>query len=201
MILEVDQNFPQPGIIEHALELIKEGHGIFVYPTDTIYGLGCDIFDKRAFEKLVMAKNRPQDKKFSIIVSDLKMLRQYAVITKKQETLLKKYLPGPVTFILKASDKLPKYLTNEFGTVGIRIPRNRLSIELVKALNHPIITTSFNLGGAPVITDPSKTPKVLQKLIDVILDAGEIGDLGSTIVDLTGKKPIILREGQGKFKN
>lgn len=201
MILEVDQNFPQPGIIEHALEILGEDHGVLVYPTDTVYGLGCNIFDKQAFDKIGKIKNRPEEKNYSIIVSDLKMLKQYAIINSTQEKILNKYLPGAFTFILKASKKLPKYLVSEQGTVGIRVPRNRLCIELVKALKKPIITTSFNPSGKDVVTDPSKAPKLLQNKVDVILDAGEIGSISSTIIDLTGKKPAIIRQGLGKFNN
>lgn len=199
MILEVDQNFPQPGIIEHALEILGESHGVLVYPTDTVYGLGCNIFDKQAIEKIDKIKNRLEEKNYSIIVSDLKMLKQYAVVNSSQEKILNKYLPGLFTFILKASKKLPKHLISEKGTVAIRIPRNRLCIELVKALKKPIITTSFNPSGEGVVTDPSKAPKPLQNKIDVILDAGELGSIGSTIINLTGKKPVIIRQGLGNF--
>lgn len=201
MILEVDPNFPQPGIIEHALEILDENHGVLVYPTDTIYGLGCNIFDKQAVEKVSKIKNRPSEKNYSIIVSDLKMLKQYAIVNSTQEKVLIKHLPGAFTFILMASKKLPRYLVSEQGTVGIRIPRNRLCTELVKALKKPIITTSFNNSGEGVVTDPSKESKLLQNKIDVILDAGELGDIGSTIVDLTGKKPTVIRQGLGKFSD
>lgn len=199
MILEVDPNFPQPGIIEHALEIIDENHGVLVYPTDTIYGLGCNIFDKLAVDKITKIKGRTEGKNYSIVVSDLKMLKQYTIVNASQEKILIKYLPGAYTFILKASKKLPRYLISKEGTIGVRIPRNRLSVELVKALKKPIISTSFNESGKDPINDPSKAVKSLQNKVDVILDAGEIGNIGSTVVDLTSKKPIIIRQGLGKF--
>lgn len=198
MILEIDSHFPQPGIIEHAIEIIKETHGLIVYPTDTVYGLGCDIKDKLAVEKLIKLKGRETSKQFSILVKDLKQLKEYALVNKAQDKILTEYLPGAFTFILKASRKVPEYLlTGE--AVGIRIPRSRLCKALVEELGHPIITTSLNLSGEPVITDPQEIPAELAGQIDVILDADVLGSEPSTVVDLSGDSPKILRQGKGKF--
>lgn len=204
LILEVDQHFPQPGIVEHAIEHLKDTHGLIVYPTDTVYGVGCDIHDVVAFKKLekikgVRGKNS-NGKNYSILVKDFAQLKKYTIITPSQEKILKEYLPGPFTFILKASPHVPKYLVSQKGTLGVRIPRNRLCKALIKELKNPLITTSFNFTGEPVVTNPAKAPKKLIASVDVLLDADELGATSSTVVDLAQKKPIILRQGVGVFK-
>jgi tRNA threonylcarbamoyl adenosine modification protein (Sua5/YciO/YrdC/YwlC family) len=199
VILEVDSHFPQPGIVEHAIEILKESNGLIAYPTDTIYGLGCDAHNPKAVDALIKLKGDRTGKNFSILVDTLTMLEKYAVINDAQRKILKEHLPGPFTFVLHASKKTPAYLVSEKGTIGIRIPRNRLCRALVKELGKPLITTSLNFSGKPVVTDPEKMPKKLKEGIAVILDAEKIEGLGSTVVDLTGKKPKILRKGQGKL--
>ncbi len=204
LILEVDQHFPQPGIVEHALEVITNTHGLIVYPTDTVYGVGCDATDSLALEKLEALRGKrtgsDAQKSFSIMVADIQMLERYTDITDEQRAILKEYLPGPFTFILKASSKAPAALVSAHGTIGIRIPRNRLCKALVKGLKKPIITTSFNLPGEPVITNPTKAPQALRDAVDVILDAETLATTASTVVDLTQTPPQILRQGAGQFK-
>lgn len=200
-ILEVDQNFPQPGIVEHAIELIKDSSGVLVYPTDTIYGLGCDINDKKAISIISEIKNRPSSKQYSILVDSLEMLIKYSKVNSSIKKLLSKYLPGPFTFILKASSKVPKNLIAPDGTIAIRIPNNRLCWALVKELKSPIITTSLNISTKEVITNPNNIPSEMLNKITVILDAGDLNNISSTIVNLTVKPYQVVREGKGVFKD
>jgi tRNA threonylcarbamoyl adenosine modification protein (Sua5/YciO/YrdC/YwlC family) len=199
MLLEVDLHFPQPGIVEHAIEVIKERHGLIVFPTDTIYGIGCDIKDTVAIAKLDAFKQRSDSKNYSIIVKDLAQLNQYTKVDEKQAKVLKEFLPGAFTLILKASEKVPTYLLGPNGTIGIRLPRNRLCRALVKELGRPLITTSFNLSGQEVYTDPELVPEEILNQIDVVLDAENLGTKPSTLIDLTGDEPVILRQGKGIF--
>ncbi len=205
LVLEVDQHFPQPGIVEHAIEYLKETNGLIVYPTDTVYGVGCDIYDTRAFAKLekikgVRGKKGVQEKNFSLLFKNISQLKEYGDITRSQEKILREYLPGPFTFIIKASKKTPSYLVSKKGTIGVRIPRNRLCKALVKELGKPLITTSFNFSGEPVVTNPSKASKKLIASVSVLLDADELGSIASTVIDITGEKPHIIRQGVGIFK-
>jgi len=200
LVLEVDQHFPQPGVVEHAVEELQKTGGLIVFPTDTIYGVGCDITHINAIEKLNSLKGDRNGKNYSILVKDFKQLREYAVITKSQENILKEHLPGPFTFVLKASKKVPKYLISNQGTVGIRIPRNRLCKALITKLKKPLIGTSLNKSREDIVTNPEKIPKKLLKYLDVVLDANVLGATSSTVVDLTTKQPVILRQGVGKLR-
>lgn len=200
MILEVDQQFPQPGIVEHAIEVIKERHGLIVYPTDTIYGLGCDIRDKAAIDKLNSLKQRPDSKNYSIMCKDVAQIHKYAKVSTVQDKILTEFLPGAFTFILNASENVPTSLISENGTIGVRVPRNRLCRALIKELGRPLITTSFNLSDQPVFTNIESVSKEILEQIDVVLDADTLGTESSTIVDLTGPEPKIIRQGKGIFK-
>jgi len=201
LVLEIDQNFPQPGIVEHLVEVVNGNHGVFIYPTDTIYGLGCSIKDEVAIEKIKNIKKREGSKSFSVLFKDVTQIKKYALVNKEIEKTLNKYLPGPFTFILKAKKGAPNYLLGPNKTIGVRIPQNKLCLAIVKSIKSPIITTSVNLSGLPPLTNPTNITQSLKKEIDIILDAGELGSKPSTVVDLTQPTPIILRYGSGNFTN
>lgn len=194
MILEV-KNLNQ-SIIDQAIETLKND-GVIVYPTDTIYGLGCDIFSKKAIAKIYKIKKREKNKPFSIICADLANIAEFAIVPDYAFRLMKKYLPGPFTFILKASRKTPDTVISRNKTVGIRIPDSVICLELVKNLGNPIVTTSLNFSGEAVFSDPNDLDKELANQIDLILDEGPLFGDPSTIVDCSGDFPVIVRQGAG----
>ncbi|MBN1325995.1 threonylcarbamoyl-AMP synthase [Candidatus Falkowbacteria bacterium] len=196
LVLKIHPDHPEIKKIERVVEILKSD-GIFVYPTDTIYGLGCDIFNKEAVEKIYQLKGRDRRKPLSIICSDIKEAAKYAIIQDYAYRLMKKVLPGPYTFVLKARSEIPKTFLPKNRTVGIRIPNNQICLEAAKKLGNPIITTSLNISGQEVMASPSQLSKELTNKIDVIIDAGVLPRQPSSIIDLSGDKPIILREGLG----
>jgi len=196
MLQEINPQNPKPEKIEQIVEVLKNG-GIIVYPTDTIYGLGCDIFNKKAVAKIYQIKKREKKKPMSIICTDLKEIAKYAVIPDYAFMLLKKCLPGPYTFILKARSQTPKTVLSKNKTVGIRIPDNKICLEIVKKLGNPIITTSLNISGQKVLTNPNQLTKEMSSKLDLIVDAGTLNQEPSSIIDLSSTVPIILRKGRG----
>jgi len=196
LILKIHPEHPETKKIERVVEILKSG-GVLVYPTDTIYGLGCDIFNKSAVEKIYKLKGRDRKKPLSIICSDIKEAAKYAIIQDYAYRLMKKTLPGPYTFVLKARSEIPKTFLPKNRTVGIRIPKNRICLEIAKKLENPIITTSLNISGQKVMTSPNELSKELANKIDIIIDVGELPKQPSSIIDLSEDRPEILREGLG----
>ncbi|MCX6745096.1 MAG: L-threonylcarbamoyladenylate synthase [Candidatus Parcubacteria bacterium] len=196
MIININQNTPEAEKIAHVVEVLKNG-GIIVYPTDTIYGLGCDVFNKEAIKKIYQLKKHESKKPLSIICADLKHVAQYAIISDHAFHIMKKVLPGPFTFILKAKNKLPSTFLAKNKTVGIRIPDNQICLQIVKTLGHPIITTSLNISGEEIMTSPLQMSKELANKIDLIIDIGLLAQEPSTIIDLSAGKTEVLRQGRG----
>ncbi len=199
MQIKINPLNPEPAKINQAVEILKSG-GIIVYPTDTIYGLGCDIFNKKAVEKIYQVKRRDKKKPFSIICPDIKTIAQFAIIPDYAFQILKKNLPGPFTFILKAKNRMPRSVLSKNHAVGVRIPNNKICLELVGQFGSPIITTSLNISGEKVLTSPDQLSKEMLNKIDLIIDAGTLADMPSTILDLSGDSPIIIRNGKGILK-
>lgn len=185
-----------PQVINEAVATLRDG-GVMVYPTDTIYGLGCDVFNKKAVENIYRIKHREAKKPMSILCSDISMVAEYAQVPNEIFTLLKKILPGPYTFILKANRKTPHSVVSKNKTVGIRIPDNDLSRSIVKELGNPIVTTSLNISGNQALTNPNQMDAEMRNQINLILNAGDLEEEASTIIDLSGDTPHILREGKG----
>jgi len=198
MILKINSQNPEPEKIEQVVEVLKNG-GIIVYPTDTIYGLGCDIFNKKAIAKIYQLKKRDRKKPLSIICSDLKQIAEYSFLSDYAFRLLRKLLPGPYTFILKAKHKTPQNFIAKNKTVGIRIPDNKICLAIVKKLGDPLITTSLNLSGQEVFTNPKELSKELINKIDLIIDIGPLSAEPSTVIDLSNSLPVILRQGKGNL--
>lgn len=198
-IKQIDTKNPDPEIITGVVEMLKSGK-IIVYPTDTIYGIGCDILNKKSVETIQKIKDRKKPKPLSIICSDLKDISRWAIVSNTQYKILKKYLPGPYTFILKASNDAPKILQDaKRKTIGIRIPDNVICCELSKQLGNPIITTSVNLAGEKNYISPDDIKRDWYGKVDLILDAGELNNDPSTIVSLVDDNIEILRQGKGGF--
>lgn len=175
---------------------MKKG-GIIAYPTDTYYGIGCDILNKRAIEKIYSLKQRDRDKPFSFICSDLKNISQYAKVTNYAYKTMKRLLPGPYTFILEGSRMVPKIMLTKRKTAGIRVPDNQVCISLVKALGNSIISTSATRPDGTLFHDPSLIHDYFGKRIDIVIDGGPIEGKPSSVIKLIDDKPEIIRRGQG----
>lgn len=180
--------------------MLRSG-GVIIYPTDTIYGLGCDIFQHKAIERICRIKNiNPQKANFSFICRDLSDLSAY---TKSIPTplyrLLRSYLPGPYTFILPASKEVPKLLKSKKDTVGIRIPDNVIAATIVEQLGHPILSTTLPGELVEEYTDPDEIQARFGELVDIVIDGGPGGMIPSTVVDCTGEEPEVIRKGLGPF--
>ncbi len=198
MYLKVHPQNPQDRHISRAVEILKNG-GVIIYPTDTVYGIGCSIYDTRAIERIYQIKRQDQQKPFSFVCSDLSHISEYAKVSNTAFRLMKQLIPGPYTFILPASrlKQLPKSMISKRKTVGIRVPDNKISLMLVKELGHPILSASVTNGDGSVITDPEIIEHHYGKRVDLILDGGNSQTELSTILDLTEENGVVLREGAG----
>ncbi len=196
MILNIHPENPQKRHIKRVAEIIKDG-GIVVYPTDTTYGFGFDLFSKKALEKVLALKKLPHDKLLSLACADLKHVSQYGYVTNTSYKVMKHCLPGPYTFILKATKLVPRLMMTKRKTIGIRVPDNNIALDIINEVDHPIITTSVKLPDEEVMTEPYEIERRLGHLVDAVIDAGIILPDFSTIVDLSGDETTILREGKG----
>ncbi len=201
-LIKIYNQNPNPKEIEKVVAVLKNG-GLIIYPTDTIYGLGCDISNNKALEKIARLKNVRLDKAdFSFICYDLSNLSVYVKqIDTPTYKILKRALPGPYTFILKGSNNLPKAFKKK-KTVGIRIPDNNIVREIVKELGNPIITTSIRDDDDVVeyTTDPELIYEKWKSKVDLIIDGGYGDNRPSTIIDLTQDEMVIIREGKGDIQ-
>ena len=195
-ILKINPENPQQRLVNLVVESFKDG-GIIAYPTDTIYGIGCDIFQKGALERLYQIKGKDPNKPLSLIVSDFKDISDYGQMTNEAFQLMKTLTPGPYTFILQASRRVPKGMLTKRKTVGIRIPDNKICIAMAQALGNPIITTSVRNPDNKLFNDAEEIAERLKGKIDLVVDGGRISPHHSTILDLTGNEPVIEREGKG----
>jgi len=201
MLLQIHPQNPQPRLIAQAAEVLKKG-GVIIYPTDTIYGLGCDIFNAGAIERICRIKGiHPQKAQLSFVCRDLSHLSDYAkAIATPTFRLLKKALPGPFTFVLQASRQVPKLLKSKKDTVGIRVPDNKIAQALIQELDNPIMSVSLPMDeDVSYYTDPELMQDRFGKLVDLILDGGPGHIVPSTVVDCTGDEPQLIREGAGDF--
>ncbi len=196
MIIEIHPEDPQSRYIARVAEGLKDGR-VIAYPTDTTYGIGCSIFCKKSIERIYQMKLRDRRKPFSIICSSLSEISHYARVSNTAFKYLKRYLPGPYTFVLEATREVPELLLTRQKTVGIRIPDNRICTDLVAALGNPIITTSANLSGEDPVGDPRIIADTFGNQLDFILDGGILATDVSSVVSLINDKPEVLRLGLG----
>jgi len=187
---------PQPRLIKRAADILLSG-GIIVYPTDTIYGLGVDLFHKKAMERVLRIKQASNHKLMSFVCPDLKGISEWAIVPDTAYRVMRRVLPGPYTFILRASRQVPKILLQKRKTVGIRIPHSNVAHALIEELGRPILSVSVPLGEDGYYTDPQEIARNFSNEIDLILDAGVMFNQPSTIVDFSGDEPKIIREGLG----
>ena len=200
MLLHIHPQNPQPRQIKTVVETLERG-GIIIYPTDTIYGLGCDILQHKAIEKICRLKKvDPKKAQLSFICSDLSHLSDYAkqlpTITYR---LLKEYLPGPYTFILPASKMVPKILQSKKDTIGLRIPDNNIAQAIINELGRPILSASLPGEMVEDYTDPEVMHENFMREVDIVVDGGIGGTIPSTIVDCTGREPVVTRQGLGEW--
>lgn len=196
MIIKINTENPQKRLIKKVVEVLQNG-GIIGYPTDTIYGLGCDIFKPEAIGKIHRIKKIDRKKPLSFICADLKDISHYAFVSDYAYRIMKRLIPGPYTFILNATKLVPKIVMTKQRTVGIRIPDNKICLVLVKELGHPIISTSIYKSDEELYNDPYEIEERFGKEIDLIIDGGVIVAEHSTIIDLTEDFPKIVRKGKG----
>jgi tRNA threonylcarbamoyl adenosine modification protein (Sua5/YciO/YrdC/YwlC family) len=197
-IIPVHIDTPNKRTIKHAADIIKKG-GVIVYPTDTVYGLGANLYNKKAMQRILRIKDQKSNKPLSFILPDLKDIAQYANVQDFAYKIMRKVTPGPYTFVLNATKEVPKLLLHKRKTVGIRIPDAPLALMLVEELGHPILSTSVPLGDEGYHTDPEDIADKYGHDIDLILDAGVSFNNPSTIVDFTNDVVEILREGAGNI--
>ncbi len=200
MLLKIHPENPSQRQIKTVVECLSDG-GIIICPTDTVYGLGCDIFKSKAIERIARIKGiKPEKANFSFLCHELSQLSEFAKpLNNNLFKLMKRVLPGPYTFILEANNTVPKYIQSKKKTVGIRVPNNNIPNEIVRQLGHPIMSTSIHDEDELIeyTTDPELIYEKYRDLVDIVIDGGFGGNLASTILDCTGPEVIIIREGLG----
>lgn len=201
MLIHVHPENPQPRAIRTIVETLQKG-GIIIYPTDTIYGIGCDIFQPKAIERICRIKQVvPEKAQLSFICYDLSDLSQYTKsISTPLYRLLKSHLPGPYTFILPASKEVPKILKSKKDTIGLRVPDNNIARTIIQELGHPILSASLPGEMIEEYTDPEMMYDNFRKQVDLVVDGGIGGWVPSTIVDCTQEPPVVLRKGLGEWE-
>jgi len=196
MLLNINQENPQGRLIAQVVEKLKQG-GVIAYPTDTTYGIGCNIFNRRGIKSIYQIKQRDARKPFSFICSDLSDAANYAQVSNFAFKIMKRHLPGPYTFVLAATRVVPDTLTTRQKTVGIRIPDDEIALAIVRQLGHPLVTTSANLTGETPLHDPAEIEETMGRMLDFVIDGGiRYGD-PSTVISLIDDQVEVLREGCG----
>ena len=196
MLMNINPHHPQPRQVERVADCLRNG-GIIAYPTDTTYGIGCSIFNKKGIERIYLMKQRERRKPFSFICSNLSEVATYARVGNAAFKLLKRYLPGPYTFVLEATREVPDLLLTRQKTVGIRIPDNRICLDMVAALGNPVVTTSANLSGEEPEGDPRIILDAFGHQLDFVIDGGLLATDVSSVVSLLDDRVEVLRVGLG----
>lgn len=200
MQIHIHPQNPQPRNVRAVVDSLQKG-GVIIYPTDTIYGLGCDILQHSAIERICRLKQiDPRKAQLSFICSDLSHLSDYAKqIPTSTFRILKEHLPGPFTFILPASKMVPKILQSKKDTIGLRIPDNKIALAILQELGRPILSASLPGQLVEDYTDPEVMYENFMNDVDIVVNGGIGGTVPSTVVDLTGPEPVVTREGLGEF--
>jgi tRNA threonylcarbamoyl adenosine modification protein (Sua5/YciO/YrdC/YwlC family) len=196
MLWRINPQNPQPRLIRRVVEALRGG-GVIAYPTDTVYGLGCSLYNKKGIESIYRIKRTEKNRPFSFICADLKDISLYCKVSNYAYKTMKRLLPGPYTFILEGTKLVPKIMLTRRLTAGIRVPNNPICMALVRELGHPIISTSAVLPGGEVLYDPAEIDSELGHALDLVIDGGLCVSEPSSVIDLTGDRPKVLREGKG----
>ena len=194
MLVSVDPNNPQPRHISRVVEGLRQGN-VIAYPTDTIYGLGCNIFNSKGIKRLYQLKQRDARKPFSFICSDMADVANYCQVSNYAFRIMKRHLPGPYTFVLEATRQVPNLLVTRQKTVGIRIPDNPIALAIVHELGHPLVTTSVNETGEEPLVDPLDIDEKFGRSLDMVVDGGVMLGDPSTVISLIDDTIEVLREG------
>ncbi len=196
MLLAINSDNPQMRLIRKVVEILRDG-GIIVYPTDTVYGIGCDLFNKRGIEKIYEIKRRSHKQPFSFICADLKDISNYAMVSNYAYKTMRRLLPGPYTFIMEASRLVPKILLTKRQTVGIRVPDNKICLTLVSELGHPVISTSATTEENEILSDPAEIEKKYGRGVNLVIDGGVLVSEKSSVISLVDDVPEVIRAGKG----
>ena len=196
MLIAINNQNPQMRLIRRAVETLRGG-GIVIYPTDTVYGMGCDLFNKKGIERIYEIQRRDRKQPLSFICADLKDISRYARVSDDAYKIMKRLLPGPYTFVLEASRLVPKIILPKRQTTGIRIPDNRICQALVAEMGSPVISTSVKDGGGELLSDPRIIDELFGKRVDMIIDGGIIAAAPSSVVSLLAEGIEVIRAGKG----
>jgi tRNA threonylcarbamoyl adenosine modification protein (Sua5/YciO/YrdC/YwlC family) len=196
--LQLHQVSPQQRFIRQAVEVLRGG-GVIVYPTDSCYALGCHIGDKAALQRIADIRQTDRNHHFTLVCRDLAEVAKYAIVDNWQYRLLRAYTPGPYTFILKASRETPRRLKHERrGTIGLRVPENRVTAMLLEELGEPVMSSTLLLPGEELPrTDAKEIDEALGRRVDLVLDGGNCGLVPTSVIDISGDHPVVVREGRG----
>lgn len=197
MLIKINPENPQPRLISQVVECLRQG-GVIIYPTDTTYGIGCDIFNRKGVKKIFQIKQRDSRKPFSFICNDLAEISNYAQVSNFAFKIMKRHLPGAYTFVLEATKIVPDSLSTKQKTVGVRIPDNAICHAIVKELGHPLVTTSANLSGESTPQDPFEINESMGRMVDYVIDGGISMEDASTVVSLLDDEIAVLRQGSGE---
>jgi len=196
MLININQQNPQQRLIQKVVDILKNG-GVVVYPTDTYYGIGCDIMNKKAIERIYQIKQRNKSKPFSFICSGLKNISHYAKVSNYAYKTMKRLLPGPYTFILEGSRLVPKIMLTKRRTAGIRVPDNPICLSLVKELGNPVITTSATKPDGTIFHDASLIHDYFGYRINAVVDGSIVPGQPSSVILLIDDIPEVIRKGMG----
>lgn len=190
MILSINSQNPQQRLIRKVSDVLDNG-GLIAYPTDTFYGIGCDLFNKKGIQLIYKLKNRPLNQPFSVICDSLKEINRYAQVSNYAYKTMKRLLPGPYTFVLEGTKLVPKIMLTKRKTVGIRVPDNRICVAIVRTLGRPIISTSAMLD------NPHAIQETYASHLDIVIDGGALYPSPSSVISLIGDIPEVIRKGKG----
>lgn len=196
MLVTINNQNPQMRLIRKAVDTLRNG-GVVIYPTDTVYGLGCDLFNKRGIERIYEIQHRDNKQPLSFICADLKDISRYARVSDYAYKIMKRHLPGPYTFILEASRAVPKIILPKRQTTGIRVPDNRICQALVAEMGSPVISTSVKDETGELLSDPRMIEELFGKRVDMIIDGGIIAAAPSSVISLLDEGVEVIREGKG----
>lgn len=198
MIININPDNPQGRLLQRVADILANG-GLVIYPTDTQYGLGCDLNNKKAIEKVYRIKQRNQKSPFSFVCSDLTHISEYAKVSNFAYRTMRRLFPGPYTFILDGTKLVPQLMLTKRHECGIRVPNHPIALGLVAALGRPIINTSAALEGQPVPTSAEEFDDLFKNQVDAVIDGGPVAGRPSTIISLIDDEPVVLREGLGPW--
>ncbi len=198
MVIKIHPVNPEARFISKAVDILRAG-GIIIYPTDTVYGMGCSVENKNAIEKIYLIKRQRQDKPYSFVCSDIKHISDYAHVSNAAFKVIKHLIPGPYTFILPAAKMkhLPKLLVSKRRTVGIRVPNSPITLALVRELGHPILSTSVTGENGELLDNPDSIIEKFHNQVETIIDGGMLTSDPSSVIDLTEETPKVVRVGAG----